>query len=671
MALTFNVSPYQVKVLVNRREIRAILLDVLFFFILFCLFPGSGRAQSIANEVCLSCHGAPGLEKVRDGKTLSLHVETGNFERSVHGVFQCVACHSDVSQVPHSPALKPVQCDGCHAAGVKAYSESIHAKARAEGFKEPPTCTSCHGDIHKLVPRSEPSSPVNPKNIAKTCAVCHSNTEMAEKFRIPVVRPVEAYLQSVHARAVAAGKAGAVCTDCHGAHAILPANDASSQIAPPKVPETCGRCHANVLTAYRQSSHGEAVARGMRNAPVCTDCHGEHRILARSEPNSPVFATNIAGETCGRCHADTRMSERFGLPADKVPAFQDSFHGLALRAGQLTAANCASCHGVHDIRPSSDPRSHVHKTNLPATCGKCHPGAGTRFALGPIHVSATANFPLLFAIRIIYLWVIGLTIGFMIVHNALDLFHKSRHRSEPGPLVKTGEARERMSRSLRWQHGMIMATFPVLAYTGFALTYPESWWAAPLLHWEASFGLRGFIHRGAAVLLMAGLFWHLAELGYSKARRNRLTKQMLGWQDLHDLWQTMRYNLNFESQRPKFGEFNYAEKLEYWAFIWGMFVMTLTGILLWFENLSLTYLPKAATDIATTIHFYEAVLATLAIVVWHFYWVIFDPEVYPMDAAWWHGRSPDARIKERMGGTGDAPSDAEKEPRSVKTSDEK
>ena len=85
----------------------------------------------------------------------------------------------------------------------------------------------------------------------------------------------------------------------------------------------------------------------------------------------------------------------------------------------------------------------------------------------------------------------------------------------------------------------------------------------------------------------------------------------------------------------------------------------------------MTYLPKAATDIATTIHFYEAVLATLAIVVWHFYWVIFDPEVYPMDAAWWHGRSPDARLRERMGGADDAPSATENEPRSEETSAKK
>jgi cytochrome b subunit of formate dehydrogenase len=218
---------------------------------------------------------------------------------------------------------------------------------------------------------------------------------------------------------------------------------------------------------------------------------------------------------------------------------------------------------------------------------------------------------------------------------------------------------------------LIMATFPVLAYTGFALTYPESWWAAPLLHWESSFGLRGFVHRGAALVLLWALLWHLAELGYSKERRNRLRKQMLGWKDLRDLWRTVRYNLDYESERPRCGEFNYAEKLEYWAFIWGMIVMSVTGLLLWFENFSLSYLPKMATDVATIIHFYEAALATLAIFFWHLYWVIYDPEVYPMDAAWWHGRSPDARIRERMANEDDVASAAEADTRATQTTDKK
>jgi thiosulfate reductase cytochrome b subunit len=183
--------------------------------------------------------------------------------------------------------------------------------------------------------------------------------------------------------------------------------------------------------------------------------------------------------------------------------------------------------------------------------------------------------------------------------------------------------------------------------------------------------VRGFIHRAAALVVTGALLWHLAELAFSKERRNRLRKQMLGWQDLRDLWLTVRYNLGYEAERPRCGEFNYADKLEYWAFLWGMIVMTLTGLLLWFENLSLTYLPKMATDVATIIHFYEAVLATLAIFFWHLYWVIYDPEVYPMDAAWWHGRSPDARIRERMASENEATSDAGADSRTTQTNDEK
>ena len=82
--------------------------------------------------------------------------------------------------------------------------------------------------------------------------------------------------------------------------------------------------------------------------------------------------------------------------------------------------------------------------------------------------------------------------------------------------------------------------------------------------------------------------------------------------------------------------------------MWGMLLMTATGLILWFENFALSFMPKWVSDIATAIHFYEAVLATLAILVWHFYWVIFDPEVYPMDASWWHGKPPAARAIERM-----------------------
>jgi cytochrome b subunit of formate dehydrogenase len=204
-----------------------------------------------------------------------------------------------------------------------------------------------------------------------------------------------------------------------------------------------------------------------------------------------------------------------------------------------------------------------------------------------------------------------------------------------------------MSRALRWQHGLIMLSFPVLVYTGFALTYPESWWARPLLAWESRLGLRGLLHRLAAVVLLVAIGWHLAHLATSATLRRCLRGLLWSRRDPRDAVAMLAWAVGRRPTPPRPGKFSYVEKAEYWAFMWGTVLMAATGFVLWFENAALRYLPKWVTDVATALHFYEAVLATLAILVWHLYWVIFDPAVYPMDSAWWTGRSPAARVAER------------------------
>jgi len=104
-----------------------------------------------------------------------------------------------------------------------------------------------------------------------------------------------------------------------------------------------------------------------------------------------------------------------------------------------------------------------------------------------------------------------------------------------------------------------------------------------------------------------------------------------GLRDLRDLRNMLSYNLGHSQTRPVFGEFNYTQKVEYWAFMWGTAVMAATGLLLWFNTLALRYFPNWVLDAATAVHFYEAILATLAILIWHMYAVIFDPDVYPLD----------------------------------------
>ena len=183
-----------------------------------------------------------------------------------------------------------------------------------------------------------------------------------------------------------------------------------------------------------------------------------------------------------------------------------------------------------------------------------------------------------------------------------------------------------------------MASFPTLVVTGFALKYPDSWWAKPLLLWEASVGVRGGLHRTAAIVMLLATFYHFVHLALRKRDRSFLSAMIPTIKDATDMLNVFRYNLGLTRQEPKFAKFNYAEKMEYWAFMWGTIVMGLSGFILWFDNFSLRHFPKWVTDAATAVHWYEALLATFSVLIWHFYLVIFDPMVYPMDTAWLDGK---------------------------------
>ncbi|HEV2197151.1 MAG TPA: cytochrome b/b6 domain-containing protein, partial [Candidatus Acidoferrum sp.] len=402
---------------------------------------------------------------------------------------------------------------------------------------------------------------------------------------------------------------------------------------------TCAQCHKEVARQFSESVHGQALKAGVRDAPDCTNCHGEHLILEPGNPASALNAANISAQTCGRCHSDARLTRLYDLPADRLPSYADSFHGLAVREGTLTAANCASCHGVHDILPSTDARSTINPANLRKTCSQCHQGIGEKLAIGPVHVRITTGeaHPVVQWIRGFYLLIIPLTLGFMVLHNLLDWLKKLRSHRRPD---FSGEHAVRMNLWFRIAHWGVMLSFPTLVFTGFALKYPDSWWAAPFLLWGQHQAFRGTLHRAAAVVLIAATLYHLFHLALSRRDRGFLLAMLPKWKDMTDLVGVLRYNLNLSKEEPQFGKFNYAEKMEYWAFLWGTAVMALSGFLLWFNNFALRHFPKWITDAATAVHWYEALLATFSILLWHFYMVIFDPLVYPMDTAWLDGKVP-------------------------------
>ena len=232
---------------------------------------------------------------------------------------------------------------------------------------------------------------------------------------------------------------------------------------------------------------------------------------------------------------------------------------------------------------------------------------------------------------------IPLTLGFMLLHNLLDLLAKMRrHQSQSN----SGQNVVRMNFWFRFAHWGVVLSFPTLVFTGFALKYPDSWWSAPFLLWGKHDAFRGRLHRTAAVVLVAATLFHFVHLAVNRRDRAILSAMLPKWKDVKDLIGVVLYNLGVRRDQPQFAKFSYAEKLEYWAFLWGTAVMALSGFLLWFNSFALRHFPKWITDAATAVHWYEALLATFSILLWHFYMVIFDPLVYPMDLAWLTGQAP-------------------------------
>lgn len=537
----------------------------LFLFCMPFLLAVVPAFAGVKNSDCLDCHGDNTLFKTNSaGKAISLFVDAARLKLSAHKTNSCISCHVGIA-----------------------------AK---------------HPDDN------QPVAPVN-------CGRCHA-------------RQMESFDSSVHGLALKAGHAdAATCQDCHDSHEIISDNSPTSPIYFTRQAETCGACHDKEARDWAASVHGRAVMAGSLDAPTCTGCHDEHKIRSLTG-NSAIM---ISEEVCSRCHTSERLNTKYNLPADRVKTFFESYHGLAAQYGSTVAANCASCHGFHKILPSSDPNSTINKLHLVETCGKCHPGASREFALGKVHVEPDGmaggtdfSSRLNRWVRRIYLALIFITIGAMLAHNGILFVKKTaaRLRSTVRPVV-------RMTAAQRWQHFILATSFIMLAVTGFALKFSDSWLAKVLGSNEP---FRRWMHRIAGIVMLVIGAYHLIYLLTTRDGRRLVADLFPVKKDLADVFQAMRYLAGFTKKKPKIGRFGYAEKMEYWAVVWGTIIMGATGLIIWLKIDVTQFLPRWMVTVATTIHYYEAVLACLAIVVWHFYHVVFDPEVYPLNTACLDGR---------------------------------
>lgn len=342
------------------------------WFVLCMLAALTALPQGVAAQVsgCDICHGKPDFKRVlKSGRTQSLYVDRTDIDASMHAGKQCIDCHVDVVEIPHRTPPLPVNCTQCHYKGN--------------------TVGAPQSDIYQK------------------------------------------YKESVHGRAADAGDPKApVCQDCHGTHRILGHMDWASQVARANIATACGRCHLEVFAEYRTSIHGSEVENGNSDVPACTGCHSEHGIRSHEDPESPTYVANVS-KTCSACHAAEAIVGKYGIGTGQVESYEESFHGVAIQFGMRTVANCASCHGIHDIRSPEDPASSVNIANIPQTCGKCHPGANVNYTMGKIHVQPKdPSSGVVYYVSAFFKWLTILTVCGLIAHILLDLLRQIRNRGK-------------------------------------------------------------------------------------------------------------------------------------------------------------------------------------------------------------------------------------------------
>ena len=473
------------------------------------------------------------------------------------------------------------------------------------------------------------------------------------------------------------------CAECHGETEMGGGGEMGE--GRPDPVNTCARCHGQAMAAYSRSVHAVAFERGTPHAPSCVECHGSHAVKAVADPQSRVSKLRVSEETCVRCHGPASVMAIHGQQTNSVADYRQSFHGLAAALGDQRVATCVSCHTNHEIRSSRDPLSTVSAAKMYQTCGVCHAGTAPTFATGGFHHNpALPGHKLVDIAGYMYLTTIVIVISSMILHNGIDFWGRLRERwtqlrgklrgskphvKEPTAPAATSDARVPAQKAAeespthprftvieRVQHWTLAASFGALALTGFALKYT---WRIPFLEAQQGALLRGFLHRAAAIVFITLAIFHVGYMLLTRRGRYNLRAFLprirsvrdflsacaaclrLGppsRADWRDLIQTVKYNLGLVPTRPAMGRFTYAEKMEYLGLLWGSGVMIATGLILWFEVPFLNRFQYWVFDLVTTVHSYEALLATLALFAWHFYYTIYNPDVFPLSTTMVTGR---------------------------------
>jgi formate dehydrogenase gamma subunit len=207
----------------------------------------------------------------------------------------------------------------------------------------------------------------------------------------------------------------------------------------------------------------------------------------------------------------------------------------------------------------------------------------------------------------------------------------------------------RFSRFQRGQHLTLFVSFLLLAITGLPMRFPDVSWLGAVYRAVGGLPVARIIHRTAAVVMILDGVVHagylLALLVAHRGRVFEAWPMLPNRKDLRDWWETTRYYFGRRGTLPPYDRFSFREKFDYFAVFWGLPVMMVSGLVLWFPVFFGNLLPDLAIGIAYIAHSDEAILAISAIVVWHFYNAHWNPDKFPMNWVWWTGTLSEEEIR--------------------------
>ncbi|MBK7582537.1 MAG: cytochrome c3 family protein [Myxococcales bacterium] len=637
---------------------------------------------------CEDCHGVHDVRAPSDEKST---VSVGNTPLT------CGKCHENPELAKKLGIKQP--------RAVRSFVESIHGKALlAGGLVVAPSCADCHGKAHKLFAAEDPRSSVNKFNVVGTCGQCHTGPrrefekgvharaleEEAEKagrkvdyeFRTKAIR-AKALDRGARERKKApidpAAKPGA---DKGGAAGEPAAAKAAPSAAKPD-PTQPGAAKAPVAKdALAPGASGSAASQApppspapaasaapkatpgapdekKAEAPTCPTCHTAHEII---EPGARFKLAE--DRICGECHKD------------RTARYRETYHGRAHDLGDVVVAACHDCHGSHEIWASKEPASTLSDGNRLGTCQKCHVGAPANFAgfLSHADHNDRQHYPRLYWAFIGMTALLVGTFGFFGIHSLLWLMRSLVERFRDPVAFKETKRRVREEKGARlyrrfrpidrFVHVLVIVSFTLLVMTGMPLKFHEKAWAHAFFDQIGGASVAAAVHRFAAIVTLTYFVLHIGSL-IVLVRRNRQKylndegafslRKFLAlafgpdspfprWQDAKDLLGHMKWFFG-RGPKPKFDRFTYWEKFDYMAVFWGVTVIGLSGLMLWYPAFFTRFLPGWSINIAHIVHSDEALLAAGFIFTFHFFNSHFRPEKFPYDAVMFSGHITEEELK--------------------------